>query len=82
MDEIVMYGTTWCSDCTRAKRFFEKNEVDYKWVNIDQETEFVDYVLGVNDGMRIVPTIVFEDGSILAEPSDRDLPLKLNLNDI
>ena len=82
MDEIVMYGTTWCSDCTRAKRFFEKNEVDYKWVNIDQETEFVDYVLSVNDGMRIVPTIVFGDGSILAEPSDRDLALKLNLNDI
>ena len=51
-------------------------------VNIDQETEFVDYVLGVNDGMRIVPTIVFGDGSILAEPSDRDLALKLNLNDI
>ena len=82
MDEIVMYGTTWCGDCTRAKRFFEKHEVDYKWVNIDQETEFVDYVLGVNDGMRIVPTIVFGDGSILAEPSDRDLALKLNLNDI
>lgn len=82
MDEIVMYGTTWCSDCTRAKRFFEKHEVDYKWVNIDQETEFVDYVLSVNDGMRIVPTIVFGDGSILAEPSDRDLALKLNLNDI
>ncbi len=82
MDDIVMYGTTWCSDCTRAKRFFERNEVDYKWVNIDQETEFVDYVLGVNDGMRSVPTIVFGDGSILVEPSDRDLALKLNLNDI
>jgi len=82
MDEIVMYGTTWCSDCTRAKRFFERNEVDYKWINIDQETEFVDYVLSVNDGMRIVPTIVFGDGSILAEPSDRDLALKLELDDI
>ena len=82
MDKIVMYGTTWCSDCTRAKRFFERNEVDYKWINIDQETEFVDYVLGVNDGMRIVPTIVFGYGSILTEPSDQDLALKLDLNDI
>lgn len=82
MDKIVMYGTTWCRDCTRAKRFFERNEVDYKWINIDQETEFVDYVLDVNDGMRIVPTIVFGDGSILTEPSDRDLALKLDLNDI
>ena len=82
MDEIVMYGTTWCSDFTSAKRFFDRNEVDYKWINIDQETEFVDYVLSVNDGMRIVPTIVFGDGSILAEPSDRDLALKFELDDI
>ena len=58
MDEIVMYGTTWCSDCTRAKRFFEKHEVDYKWVNIDQETEFVDYVLAVSYTHLTLPTIL------------------------
>ena len=81
MKEIVMYGTTWCNDCTRAKRFIERNDVKYKWINIDHEEEYVDYVLDVNDGMRIVPTIVFADGSILAEPSDRDLALKLELND-
>lgn len=81
MKEIVMYGTTWCNDCTRAKRFFERNDVKYKWINIDHEEEYVDYVLDVNDGMRIVPTIVFADGSILAEPSDRDLALKLELDD-
>ena len=81
MNEIVMYGTTWCNDCTRATRFFERNNVNYKWINIDHEDEYVDYVLGVNDGLRIVPTIVFADGSVLAEPTDRDLALKLELND-
>ena len=48
MNEIVMYGTTWCNDCTRAKRFFERNNVNYKWINIDHEDEYVDYVMGVN----------------------------------
>ena len=26
----------------------------------------------VNNGKRIIPTIVFDDGSILVEPSDAD----------
>ena len=79
MSEIIMYGTTWCSDCTRAKRFLDKNDIRYKWVNIDHETEHVDYVISINEGLRIVPTIVFADGSFLAEPSDLDLAVKLDL---
>jgi mycoredoxin len=76
-----MYGTTWCNDCTRAKRFFDSNDIEYSWINIDQETQYVDYVIDINGGLRIVPTIVFADGSILTEPSDRDLALKLDLQD-
>ena len=79
MSEIIMYGTTWCNDCTRAKRFFDKNDISYKWVNIDQETEYVDYVISMNEGLSIVPTIVFADGSFLDEPSDLDLAVKFDL---
>ena len=79
MSGIIMYGTTWCSDCTRAKRLLDRNDIEYRWVNIDQETEYVDYVVDINEGLKIVPTIVFADGSVLAEPSDRDLALKLDL---
>jgi len=57
----------------------DRNDIEYRWVNIDQETEYVDYVIDINEGLRIVPTIVFADGSVLAEPSDRDLALKLDL---
>ena len=79
MSGIIMYGTTWCNDCTRAKRFLDSNDIEYSWINIDQETQYVDYVIEINDGLRIVPTIVFADGSVLSEPSDRDLALKLDL---
>jgi mycoredoxin len=81
MSGIIMYGTTWCNDCTRAKRFLDSNDIEYSWINIDQETQYVDCVIKINDGLRIVPTIVFADGSVLTEPSDRDLALKLNLQD-
>lgn len=37
------------------------------------------YVEKVNNGMRIIPTIVFPDGSILVEPSNAELAKKLGL---
>ena len=77
MAEIKMYGTTWCADCNRAKAFMDENGVDYDWTNVDVETEFIDYILEINNGKRSVPTIVFPDGSVLVEPSNRELADKL-----
>lgn len=70
---IVIYGGAWCSDCRRAKRFFENHEIQYRWVDVDEDDEAKDYVLSVNNGRLIIPTIVFDDGSILVEPSDAQL---------
>ena len=40
------------------------------WVNIDQDEEGRTRVQEVNGGKQIIPTIVFQDGSILVEPSN------------
>lgn len=74
---IIVYGTTWCGDCHRARKFFEKNGVDYEWVNIDLDKNGERVVLEVNNGNRSVPTIIFEDGSILVEPSTVELLEKM-----
>lgn len=39
----------------------------YRWVNIEQEPEAMAYVEQINDGKRIVPTIVCPTGTILVE---------------
>ena len=74
-----MYGTRWCWDCRRARRWLEKHGIPYQWVNIDQDKKAEGYVKGINQGMRSVPTIVFPDGSILVEPSNDDLGNKLSI---
>ena len=33
--EITMYGTAWCSDCKRTKKFFGEQRVHYNFVDID-----------------------------------------------
>jgi mycoredoxin len=76
---LIMYGTNWCGDCFHTKKLLEKLDVQYKFINIDFDKEAERFVLDVNHGMRSVPTLVFEDGSILIEPSDKALSEKLGL---
>lgn len=74
---IIIYGTAWCGDCYRTRKFFDKNKIAYKWVDVDHDKCGEDFVLLTNRGMRSVPTIIFEDGSILVEPSEAVLTQKL-----
>ena len=76
-DGIVVYGGLWCVDCRRAKQFFDDREIDYQWVDVDEDEAALAYVREVNEGRRIIPTIVFQDGSTLVEPSNAELAAKL-----
>lgn len=76
---ITVYGTTWCPDCRRAKQFLGEHRLPYDWVDIEQDPEAMAYVEEINEGKRVVPTIVFPDGSLLIEPSNAELADKLGL---
>lgn len=76
---IIIYSTVWCPDCKRAKRFFGEQRVPYINVDIEQDPEGMAFVERANNGKRIIPTIVFPDGSILVEPSNAQLAEKLGL---
>jgi thioredoxin reductase (NADPH) len=77
--EITMYGTLWCSDCKRTKKFFGEQRVHYKFVDVDMDKEGLALVERVNMGKTVIPTLVFEDGSTLSEPSNAELASKLGL---
>jgi mycoredoxin len=77
--EIIVYGTTWCGDTIRARKFLDLNNIVYKWIDIDKDLEARKLVESINNGMRSVPTIIFPDGSTLTEPSNSELANKLNI---
>jgi thioredoxin reductase (NADPH) len=79
-DIIIVYGTYWCPDCKRAKKFFGEQRVRYQSIDIERDDAARDYVERINHGKRSVPTIVFPDGSILVEPSNAELAAKLGLS--
>ena len=76
---IQVYGTSWCPDCTRSKQFLTDKNVAFEWFDVDEDEEKRLYVVEVNGGKQIVPTILFPDGSILVEPSNKQLAEKLGV---
>ena len=76
---IRMFGAPWCPDCRRSKQFLNEQHVPYEWNDIDQDDEARAYVQQVNSGKQIIPTVVFEDGSIMVEPSNAELADKLGI---
>ena len=66
--QIVMYTTQYCSDCIRAKKSFETNNIPHLRVGLEGNAEAASFVMKINNGYKSVPTIVFPDGSVLVGP--------------
>lgn len=79
MAGIKVYGAPWCPDCRRAKQFLSEMRIPYEWIDIDREEDAREYVREKNQGKQVIPTIVFPDGSFLAEPTNDALAQKLGL---
>jgi glutaredoxin len=78
-ETIVVYSTVWCPDCKRAKQFLGDHRIPYMNVDIEQDAAAMALVERMNAGKRVIPTIVFPDGSILIEPSNAQLAEKFGL---
>lgn len=77
---LVLYGAAWCPDCRRSKAFLSEQRIPYRYVDLEAHPEEDATVERYNDGKRIIPTIVFPDGSHLAEPTNEELADKLGLS--
>ncbi len=77
--QIKVYGAPWCPDCRRSKQFLGEMRIPYESIDIDQDPAGADIVRQTNNGKQTIPTIIFEDGSYLVEPSNDELARKLGL---
>jgi mycoredoxin len=57
--DFVMFSTDWLDEAG----------ISFREVNVEEELEFAHFVEKVNGGNRVVPTLLFSDGSSLTNPS-------------
>jgi len=74
--KITVYGAPRCSDCRQSKQFLGEQPVRHNWVDIGEDEEGRKRVQYLNDGKQTIPTIIFEDGSVLVELSNAELVAK------
>lgn len=79
-DVITVIGAPWCPDCRRAKTFLADQRVAFDWINLEEHPEATEIVERYNSGGRVIPTIIFPDGSHLSEPGNDELAEKLGLS--
>jgi ribonucleoside-triphosphate reductase len=59
-DEIMLFGTKTCPNCTLAKSFLEKKDIKYKWVDAEENTKLTKE-MGVTEAPTLV---VIKDGEV------------------
>ena len=79
VSDLLVYGTTWCTDCRRSKQFLGEQRVPYTFVDVDADADGLEVVEKHNAGKRIIPTIFLPDGQVLVEPSNAELAQALGI---
>jgi mycoredoxin len=74
---VTMYSTTWCGYCRRLKSQLDREGIAYSEINIEQDPESAAFVEKANGGNQTVPTVLFEDGTTLTNPSLAQVKQKL-----
>lgn len=76
--EVVLYCTTWCPDCRRARLFLEKHGIPYVEFNISKDRAAAQRVRDWTGGKEITPTFDIR-GKILVEYSEEKLAEALGI---
>ena len=77
---LTVYGAPWCPHCKRVKRFLAAHSVSYENIDIDERPEAIETLQQLQDGGRIIPTVVYADGTHEVNPSDGALARRLGLH--
>ncbi|NER12958.1 FAD-dependent oxidoreductase [Leptobacterium flavescens] len=79
MNDIKFYGADWCPDCRRAKSYLKENGIDFEFVDVDLDEEATKRVESINNGKRIIPTIIINERSY-TNPDNSVLASVLGIN--
>lgn len=78
--QITIYGRDDCEDTEATCHYLTAQGIPFEYVDIDHEADANQFVLFINKGMRITPTVILENHHrklIITEPSDAEMQAAL-----
>ena len=68
--DVTIFYADWCPFCAKLIKNLDRTETPYALVDVEAEgTEDInEWIKSVNDGNRIVPTVLYSDGTSVTNP--------------
>jgi thioredoxin reductase (NADPH) len=76
---LRVVGNRWSSDSHRLRDFLARNRVSYRWLDVEGSDEARRILEQLDQGAPKLPVIVFEDGSHIEAPDNREVAAKIGL---
>ena len=64
MKKILLYSGPMCNFCEAAKRLLDRNNLEYKIIDISTGENLRDEMTAKSNGKRTIPQIFFDDSHI------------------
>ncbi|MFI0424769.1 glutaredoxin-like protein [Spongiactinospora gelatinilytica] len=74
---LTVYTTSWCGPCRRLKGQLTREGISYQEIDIERDPKGAELVMSVNNGNMTVPTVLFEDGTTMTNPSVIDVKARM-----
>jgi thioredoxin reductase (NADPH) len=81
-DGIRIAGTSLAPQSYEVRDFLSRNQVPYKWIDVDEDKSTRILVEGLPGGLDRLPVVLFPDGSHLRAPSHTELAAKIGLQTV
>lgn len=77
-EHVTIFFADWCPFCAKLIKNLDRTETPYELVDVEADgTDDINaWIESVNDGNRIVPTVLYSDGTHATNPSASEVRAK------
>ena len=76
---IRLIGYQWSPKSHEIKDFLTRNNIPYQWINFEDNPDGEKLLKMTEKGIDDLPVLIFEDGSVLSQPTTTDVAEKVGL---
>ncbi|WCZ32089.1 mycoredoxin [Corynebacterium massiliense] len=79
-EHVTIFAAEWCPFCQKLKQRLDRTETPYALVDVESDDNAADinaWIESVNDGNRIIPTVLYSDGTHATNPEASAVRKKL-----
>ena len=81
-DGIRVLGAIWSPSTYEVKKFLARNEIPYRYLNIERDAEAAQIVESASEGQPDLPLVLLADGTQMWNPSKTDLAGAIGIHSV